>query len=73
MGKLFIAAAACALAFAAGAQAMPQPEPQAVVVPAKVEPVTAAANRSARRLANAVDTHGQILAEFLAANLECRA
>ncbi|HEY3948004.1 hypothetical protein [Phenylobacterium sp.] len=48
MGKLFFAAAASVLAFAAGAQAMPQPGPQAVLVPVKVEQVTAAAHLTYR-------------------------
>ncbi|MBS0360423.1 MAG: hypothetical protein JSR98_03500 [Proteobacteria bacterium] len=49
MGKLFVAAtAAAAIALATAAQAMPQPEPQAVIVPVKVEQVTAAAHLTYR-------------------------
>ena len=44
MGKLFFAAAVSALAFAATAQAMPAPEPQVVLIPVRVEQVTASAH-----------------------------
>ena len=48
MGKLFFAAAALTLMSAAAAQAMPEPEPLAVIVPAKIEQVTAAAHLTYR-------------------------